>query len=209
MIRYRSANGRGAEKSRLVTAVAIRRIECVIVVYMARRARSRRRRRVRSSQGEPGNTVIEGRCRPARCRMAMGTIRWGKGGAGSGVHRSIGLSPSCQMATRVTAIGWGDRQVVVVIDVAQIAGHIGVPVGQEEPGGAVIERGTHPTDGRMTRRTIRKCKRGPGRWMDGICGLLPGCQMASRVPAIGRCDGQVIVVIDMTKSASDIRVAIG
>ena len=90
------------------------------------------------------------------------------------------------MATRIATIGRCNGQIVVVIDVAQIAGHIGMPVGQREPGRAVIECSDRPAGCGMARRTICKCKCGPGRRMHGIFGLLPGGQMASGVSAIGR-----------------------
>ena len=115
-----------------MATVTIRRIERVVVVHMAGRAGRRRRGHVRSGQGEPGDAVIERRRGPAGRRMASGAIRRGKSGAGSGVHRIIRLLPGGQMALRVSAIGRRDRQSVVVVDVARSAGHVGVPVGQQE-----------------------------------------------------------------------------
>ena len=112
------------------------------------------------------------------------------------------------MALRVPAIRRRDRQIVVVIDVAQIAGHVGVPIGEQESRGAVVERCCRPADRRVARRAIRKCKCRTGRWMDGICGLSPGRQMALRIPAIRRSDRQIIVIIYMTESARHIRMAI-
>ena len=118
MIRHRSANGHGAIKVLLVAPVTIRRIQRVVVVHMAGGAGSRRRGHVCSGQGKPRNAVIERRGSPACCRMAIGTIRWGKSRSGSRVDRCIGLLPGRQMALRVPAIGWANRQTVVVIDVA-------------------------------------------------------------------------------------------
>jgi hypothetical protein len=93
VIRYSSADGGGAQESRLVAAVAISGIESVIVVYVTGRAGRRRRRHMRSGQGETRNTMIEGCCAPACRRVAMGTIHRSKSGAGSRVHRSSGLLP--------------------------------------------------------------------------------------------------------------------
>jgi hypothetical protein len=193
----------------LVAAVAIGRMEAVIVVHVAGRARGRRRGPMRAGQGETGHAVIEGRSGPARCRVATGAIRRRKSGAGSGVHRSKGLLPGRQMASGVTAIGWLNRQTVVVIDVTQIAGHIGMSARQRESGRAVIERGGRPTDGRMTGRAVRQRKSGAGGGVHRSKGLLPGRQMASGISAFGRCHHQVVIVTDMTKRTSQIRVAIG
>jgi hypothetical protein len=113
------------------------------------------------------------------------------------------------MALRVAAIGWGNRQIVVVVDVAQIAGHVGMPARQQEPGRAVVKRCRRPTDRRMARRAVCSRKSRTGRRMDRIIGLLPGGQMASGISAIGRSDRQIIVIVYMTKGAGHVRVAIG
>ena len=41
-----------------------------------------------------------------------------------------------------------------------------------------------------------------------IIGLLPGRQVALRIAAIGGCDRQIVVVVDMAERTSDIGVAI-
>ena len=189
VIWHRAANRCGALKCRLVAAVTIRRAERVIVVHMAGRAGRRCGRRVRSGQRKSGNAVIECRRRPAGRRMAVGAIRRGKSAARGGGHGSRGLLPGGQMALRVAAIGRRDRQIVVVVDVAQRTGHVGMPAGQREPRRAVVERCRRPTDRRVAGRAVRECKSRPGRWMNRIRGLLPGGQMASGISAIGRRDG--------------------
>jgi len=141
---------------------------------MAQRAGGRGRGHVRSDQGESGHAVIERRGGPARRRMAGGTVGRGKSGARGGVHGIIGLLPGGQVALRVSAIGGGNRQIVVVVDVAQIAGHVGMPIRQQEPGRAVIECCRRPTGSRVAGRAVRGRKSRPGRRMDGIRGLLPG-----------------------------------
>jgi hypothetical protein len=155
---------------------------------MARRTGGRRRGHVCSGQRKPGDAVIERRRGPAGCRMASGTICRGKSGAGSGVHGIIGLLPSGQMALRVPAIGRGNRQIVVVIEVAQIAGHVGMPAGQQETGRAVVECCRRPTDRRMAGRAVCSRKSRTSRRMDRIIGLLPRRQMAAGISAIGRSD---------------------
>ena len=208
MIRHRSADRCGAGKSGLVAAVTVGGIERVIVVHMAGRAGGRRGGHVRSRQGKSGDAVIKRGCGPAGCRMASGAVGGGKGGAGSRVDGSGSLLPGGQVALRVAAIGRGDRQSVIVVDVAEGAGDVGVAIGEQESGGAVVERCRRPTRRVVAGRTI--CKReGRARGgVYGIVGLLPGGQMALRVSAIRGGDGQTIVIVDMTKSAGHIRMAV-
>jgi len=125
------------------------------------------------------------------------------------VHRIIGLLPGGQMALRVAAVGRRNRQIVVVIEVAQIAGHVRMSAGQQETGRAVVKRCRRPTDRRMARRAVCSRKSRASRRMDRIIGLLPGAQMASGISAIGRRDRQIIVIVYMTKGAGHVRVAIG
>ena len=51
------------------------------------------------------------------------------------MHRIVGLLPGSQVATSIAAIGGSDLEVVIVIDVAGSAKHVGVAVGEEESGG--------------------------------------------------------------------------
>ena len=115
-------------EGRLVAAITIRRIEAVVVADMAGGARRRRWRHMRSRQGKSGSTVIERRRSPTGGRMASRAIRHCKSRSGCGVHRRGGLLPSRQMALRISAIGRGDHQCVIAINVAQSAGHVGVPI---------------------------------------------------------------------------------
>lgn len=59
VIRHCSAYRCGADKSRLVAPITIRRIERVVVAHMAGRAGGRRRGHMRSGKSEPGYAVIE------------------------------------------------------------------------------------------------------------------------------------------------------
>ena len=121
----------------------------------------------------------------------------------------VRLLPGRQVALRVAAIGRRDRQGIVVVDVAQIAGHVGMPVGQQETGRAVVECRCGPTSRGVACRAIRKRKGRPGRWVHGIRGLLPGCQVASRVPAIVQRGRQIVIVVDMAEGTGHVRVAMG
>lgn len=60
------------------------------------------------------------------------------------MHGIVRLLPVGQVALRVAAVGWGDRQVVVVIDVAHRAGHVRMPIGQQKAGAAVVKRSRGP-----------------------------------------------------------------
>ena len=66
------------------------------------------------------------------------------------------------MASGISAIGWRDLQVVVVVDVARGAWHVGVAVRQQESSGAVVKLGVGPgiegvagfAGGRKIRRSV-------------------------------------------------------
>jgi hypothetical protein len=60
------------------------------------------------------------------------------------MRRIIRLLPGRQMASRVPAIGRRSRQVVVVIDVAGSARHVGMPIGQREPRQRMVKVGGLP-----------------------------------------------------------------
>ena len=55
------------------------------------------------------------------------------------MRRIVGLLPRRQVALRVAAIVRPNLQIVVVVDVARGARHIGMPVRQQKPRRAVIE----------------------------------------------------------------------
>jgi len=57
----------------------------------------------------------------------------------------VRLLPGREVALRVAAIGRGDRQGIVVVNVAEGTSHIRVSIGQKESGGAVVERRRRPT----------------------------------------------------------------
>ena len=93
VVRYVSAKRLGAQESRLVAAIAIRRTEGVVVVHMAGGAGRRRRRHVRSSQRKPGSAVVEICRRPTHCCMTYRTVGRCKLRARRGVHRIVRLLP--------------------------------------------------------------------------------------------------------------------
>lgn len=70
------------------------------------------------------------------------------------MHGSIGLLPGGEMAARRATSRRRNLKVVVAIDVAGGAGHVGMAVRQGEPGGRVVENGVVPTDGVVALRAI-------------------------------------------------------
>jgi hypothetical protein len=189
------ADRRRALKRRRVAAVTIRRTERVIVIDMAGRARGRG---VRSDQSKSGYAVVERRRRPAGRRVAIGAIGGAKRGARSRVHGSRRLLPGRQVALRISAVGRRNRQCVIIVNVALRALQIGVAQSQIEPGRAVIGEGSIIPCDRQ-----RGVARGASLYRKPTCvsrmsrvgGLLPGRQMATRVPAIVLCDARQIVVV--------------
>src|SRR2546423_14710274 len=54
-----------------------------------------------------------------------------------------------------------------------------------------------PRNGVMACRAVRDGKRRSRSCVRGVIGLLPGGQMASRIPAVGRHDTQAVVIVDL------------
>jgi len=130
---------------------------------MARRAGRRRRGGMHSRQRKPRCAVVECCCRPTHRRVASGAVRYGKCSCGSGVWRGVGVLPVRQMAARNPASGRGDIQGIVTIHVAQIAGHVGMPIGQRKPGRGVIKDSRRPRCYRVAGRARRCGCRESGR----------------------------------------------
>jgi len=110
--------------------------------------------------------------------MADRAIRRGERGSRRSVHRRCGAAPQCQVALRVSTTGRRDLQSVVVIDVALVAGHVGVSIGQQKTGGAVIEVRRSPIDRRVAGRASRNRETSWSHRMRRIICRIPGRQMA-------------------------------
>jgi len=100
--------------------------EVVIVVDVAGGARNVC---VTLRQEETGSAVVEGRGGPTYRVVAIGAVGGGECGAGSGMRGIVGLLPGGQVAAGIAAVGWGDGEVVIVVDVAGRAGNVGVAIG--------------------------------------------------------------------------------
>jgi len=83
-----------------------------------------------------------------------------------------------------------------------------VPVREQETSGAVIENCGRPTDRVVAGGTVRRGECRAGGWVHGIVGGLPGVQVATGIAAVGRGDGQIIVVVDVAGSTRNVRVPI-
>ena len=107
------------------------------------------------------------------------------------------------------AIGRGQR--IVVADMAGGAGRRRrrhVSANQRKAGRAVIERRAIPAQGGMALRTVRRGEGCTRCRVHRIVGLLPGRQVALRIAAIRRLDGQVVIPIDMAQGTLHVGVAI-
>ena len=109
VIRNISANRCGALEYRRVASIAIRRVQRVVVVYVAGSAGCRHWRRVSSDQRKSGHAVIERSGVPTRRGVASGAVGCRESSSRSGVHRIVGSLPVGQVALRIAAIGGGDR----------------------------------------------------------------------------------------------------
>ena len=69
------------------------------------------------------------------------------------------------MASGVAAIRRRDRQCIIIVDVAQITSHVGVPVGQRKAGRIVIEHSRSPGCNHVTGGAGRSRYREPRRDM--------------------------------------------
>lgn len=148
VIRNIPANRGGAGVRGGVAAIAVCRTQRVIIVGVALRAR---RREMRAHERKARGAVVKGRRGvPPRGGVAVGTIGCCESGAGRRVHRIISALPGSEVTLRIAAIGRGDHQRVVPVDVALRALHVGVAVGQREARCAVIEFSVRPLGDRMT-----------------------------------------------------------
>jgi hypothetical protein len=113
------------------------------------------------------------------------------------------------MATRNSATVQRGRQRIVVVDVTGSAGHIGMAIGEREPCCAVIKCRRRPTYRRMAYRTVPYRELRARRRVYRIIRLLPGSQMTARGTAAVQSGRQVIIVIDVARSAGHVGMTIG
>ena len=61
------------------------------------------------------------------------------------MHRRRGLTPRSQVASGIATVRGRNLQIVVVVDVAQLAGHVRMAIGEWKSRGAVVELHLQPT----------------------------------------------------------------
>ena len=147
--------------------------------------------------------VVVPRGSPIRSGMAGGALGGGEARSDvvrySAAHggRAVPLILMAAVAVRV-----GNREVIVVVNVAVGAGRGGMNACERPTGGAVIERGGGPGNGVVARGTIRDGEGCASAGVRGIVGLLPGGEVAARVAAIIGLDRKSVVAVNMASSAA-------
>ena len=203
---HRPAQGLRAGPSSQMAAVAggVRCCQRIVVIHVAIGAAddfrsSRGRHLVCARQCPPGGAVIKFSIHPGGRVMAGGAQgSWERSSyvVWHGSPERLRAGPIRGVATVADGVRAGE--VVIVVDVAQRAGRCGVGPGQSETGHAMVKGSIVPADRRMAIRAIcnGKCRAGTG--VDRIVGLLPSGEVAAGVPAIGRRNLQVVVVVEVT-----------
>ena len=92
---------------------------------------------------------------------------------------------------------------------AQRAGNVRVAIGQQESGRRVIESRSRPAHGVVAAAAVIQAKGRASRGVRRIRRCLPGGQMATRRAASRGHHFQTVIVIDVARSARNIRVAVG
>ena len=178
------------------------------MALIAARDLSRRRDLVCIRQRKARVGVIKSRIGPHIRVMAL-AAQGGRESRGNVVRHTSAKGgrtvPGRLVAT--VAIRVRGREIIVVVDVAVRAGvrfacrrHL-VRTRQRPAGRAVIEDGSGPRDRVVARRAVGCRKRCSGSRVRRVIGLLPGRQVASGIPAVGRLDRQIVIVVDVTVRA--------
>ena len=153
-----------------IAAIGGSDLQIIVIVNVATGARNVG---MAIGQQETSSAVIENGGSPGDGVVATGAVGSGEGRAGLGVRGIVGLLPGGQVAAGVAAIGGSDLQVVVIVDVAIRTGNVGVAIGQQEAGGAVIEFSTQPAIKAVAALAIGSRKDHRISLMRRIRGVLP------------------------------------
>ena len=141
---------------------------------------------VRPDEREAGDAVVERRTIPASWRVAIRAICRRKRWTGRRMHRRGGLLPSAEVATGSSASVGSDLQIVIIVEVAGGAGHVGVALRQCEACGGVVEGRGVPTRGVVAVAAVLPSERRARASVRRIIGLLPGAQVTTGVSASRR-----------------------
>lgn len=149
--------------------------------------------------------MIEFSVSPCSDGMAAGTGRSSGGKIRSDVIGHVAACGLCFIPVgRVARHAIGRIERVVVVDVARDAGSRSgrrVRAGQSETCGVVIERGGIPGNRVVACGAIGSGKRGAGRGVDRIVGLLPSGQVAAGVAAIVGLRREIVVAANVAVGA--------
>jgi len=201
----------GARRGLIVGQVAghtCRHCNAVVAVDVA--ARAWNRCGVKTSQRETGCIMIKGSRRPGCDRMARCTLRRRNWKSGRDVVRHVPANRCGALVSRLVApITIRRSKGEVVVYMASGAGRRRVRSDQGKPRGAVVKTCRRPTYRRMATRAVRCRKLRTRRGMYRVGRLLPGRQMAARIPAAVQSGCQVVIVIDVAGSAGRVGMPIG
>ncbi len=125
------------------------------------------------------------------------------------MNRIGGLLPPREVATGIAAVRRSCLQIVIIVDVAGSASHVGVAECELEACGAVVKGGSVPADGGVAGSTIGRREGWTSGRMRRIRSLLPSAQVAAGIATIGRLDLQIVIVVDVALFAGKVGVAVG
>jgi len=136
-----------------------------------------------------------------RC-VTRRAIRRRECGSSRGMRRGIRCLPVGEMTTGSAASSRRDIQRIVVVDVAQIASHCGMTIGQWKSSRVVVENSGRPCRDRMARGAGRSCGWKPSR---DVVRYGPanrrGTDKRCLVAAIAISRAQRVIVIDVAGGA--------
>lgn len=158
-----------------VAAIVWLNCQMVVIVDVTGLARNIR---VAIRQRESSCAVIEDGGVPADGSVAAGAIGGGKSRTRRGMHGIVGLLPGSEVAPGITTIVGLDRQVVVVIDVTQLAGNVCVAIREQESRCTVIKFCSQPAIEHVATLAIGGSKGRACFRMIGIGRILPILQVA-------------------------------
>ncbi len=159
---------------------------------------------MRADESETGNGVIERSGVPTFGGVAVGTIGGSEARAGSGVNGIGGLLPFCEVTAGVAAIRGSNLQIVIIVEMAGSARHIGVTIGEQEARCAVVKDRSVPTDGVVAIGAIGGGEGRTRRRVRRIGGLLPVGEMA----VLAGAGSQIVIVVDVALLARNVGVAV-
>jgi len=158
---------------------------------------------VRVCQRETGRAVVECRDGPGCGVVAVGAIGGRKYRASARMGRVVGLLPSSKVAARVPAVGSGDLQMIVVVDVTLLAGQVAVARGEGEVyGRAGVVSGEHSSEPAVEGPVTVMAAVGrkiPGirgvRWIGGLLPILQVARLTFRGKSVEDSDGGLRVAV--------------